>query len=365
MGPSRVGKTSLIVSLIEDAPRVLAGKTAVLRAHDQQTAGAVERRLNELRGAVRAGSFRRQALRGTEQAAYYKLALETGIAGVAVYLNVLDFPGGWLSPEPGTHRPEGKWQECREFITRSTVLLVPVDATVLMSASDPEHERAIPALLKITQVEQVAEEWATARAYEPGQPALLLLVPMKCESYFNDNGGSVDESKRLFEKVEKAYDRVLEVVRMNAPSHTQLLYCPLDTLGCVELSGRETWVPDGDGLQLSAEFLVRPPGEIAVKGAEEILIAVCRNIAEARRAEQQELADEIEGRSVELEEELRRKRTFRERLRRRLSGEQRELGDTYRIIQNRAVRNRRRQEHFEKLVDDLASRPLGPRIREL
>jgi hypothetical protein len=364
VGPSRVGKTSLIVSLIEDAPRILAGKTAVLRVHDQHTAGAVDRRLNELRGAVRAGSFRKQALRSTERMAYYKLALETGIAGIAVYLNVLDFPGGWLSPDPGAPRPEEKWQECREFISRSTVLLVPVDSTVVMSATDPEHERMVPELLKIAQVEQVAESWATARGADPGQPALLLLVPMKCESYFSDNGGSHDESGLLFKKLEKTYGRALDLVRANAP-HAQILYCPLDTLGCVELSGAEHWVPDGDGLQLSAEFVVRPPGEISVRGAEEILIAVCQNLAAARLAGQQEKTRQWEEHHTEIAAERGRKRTFGERMRGLLNGELLELRERQRVAGGQVGRSRHQEAYFEELVADLSLRPLGPRIREL
>lgn len=354
----------MIVSLIEDAPRILAGRDAVLRVHDQPTTDAVNRRLNELRGAVRAGSFRRQALRSTERMTYYKLALETGIAGIAVYLNVLDFPGGWLSPEQSAPRPEDKWQECREFISRSTVLLVPVDSTVVMSASDPEHERMIPELLKIAQVEQVAESWATARGTEPENRALLLLVPMKCESYFNDNGGSKDESGLLFKKVEKIYGRALDVVRANAP-HAQILYCPLDTLGCVELTGAQTWLPDGDGLQLSAEFTVRPPGEISVKGAEEILIAVCQNLAAVRHAGQQEKTRQWVLRHEEIEEERGRPMGIRQRWRSLISGERWELRERGEFARKQAVRALRQEEHFEQLVADLALRPMGPRIREL
>ncbi|MGW6911295.1 TRAFAC clade GTPase domain-containing protein [Streptomyces sp. NPDC054940] len=364
VGPSRVGKTSLIVSLIEDAPRILAGRTAVLRVHDQHTAGAVDRRLNELRGAVRAGSFRRQALRSTERMTYYKLALETGIAGIAVYLNVLDFPGGWLSPEQNAPRPEEKWQECREFISRSTVLLVPVDSTVVMSATEPEHERMVPELLKIAQVEQVAESWATVRGAEPENRALLLLVPMKCESYFNDNGGSRDESGHLFKKVEKIYGRALDVVRANAP-HAQILYCPLDTLGCVELTGAESWVPDGEGFQLSAEFAVRPPGEISVKGAEDILIAVCQHLAAARHAGQQEKTRQWERLHAEIEEERRRPLTLRQRWRSVISGERSEIRGRAQFAAAQAGRAARQEEHFEQLLADLALRPMGPRIREL
>ena len=158
VGPSRVGKTSLVVSIIADAPRALAGLPAALRTRDTWTEEAVMRRRNELDGAVRAGSFRKQALRGTEREAYYKLALETGIAGIAVHLTLLDYPGGWLSPGGRAARPEDTWRECREFMAQSTVLLVPVDSPVLMSATESEHHRAIPELLKISQVEAVAEE---------------------------------------------------------------------------------------------------------------------------------------------------------------------------------------------------------------
>ncbi|MGW3244792.1 hypothetical protein [Streptomyces sp. NPDC001070] len=366
VGPSRVGKTSLIVSIIADAPRVLAGMPASLRARDTWTEDAVMRRRNELDGAVRAGSFQRQALRGTEREAYYKLALDSGIAGVAVQLTLLDFPGRWLSPGGEVGRPEDTWRECREFMAQSTVLLVPIDATVLMCATEAEHQRAIPGLLKIAQVEAVAEEWATERKYAEEEPALLLLVPMKCESYFTDNGGSEDRSDELFETVAKTYSRVRDVVRMNAP-HAQILYCPLDTLGCVELAGNGDWVPDSEdgGLQLEAEFRVRPPAGISVVGAEDILIAVCRNLAEARRAVEQGLAEEAEEARDEAEEVARARHGFLESIRRWADGTRSQVRTNQAVTAARAARIQRKLEHFEHMVDQLAVRPAGPRVREL
>ncbi|GGX88561.1 hypothetical protein GCM10010324_37930 [Streptomyces hiroshimensis] len=366
VGPSRVGKTSLIVSLITDAPRILARLPAALRTRDTWTEDAVMRRRNELEGAVRAGSFRKQALRGTDRASYYKLALESGIAGVAVHLTLLDFPGGWLSPGQDTKRPEDTWRDCREFMAQSTVLLVPVDSPVLMSARHAEQHRAIPELLKIAQVESVAEDWATERQYAQEEPALLLLVPMKCESYFADNGGSQDRAAELAEAVSKTYSRMCDIVRMNAP-HARILYCPLDTLGCVELAGDPAWVPDdeGDGLQLSAEFRVRQPGEISVVGAEDILIAVCRVLAEARRTAEEALAEEATDAHRQVEEEAQIRRPFIERVRRWLDGTQAQLAENRRATGARARRAQRKLEHFERMVDELAARPFGSRVREL
>jgi hypothetical protein len=241
-----------------------------------------------------------------------------------------------------------------------------VDATVLMCSTEAEHHRAAPELLKIAQVEAVAEEWATERQYADEEPALLLLVPMKCESYFADNGGSVDRSDDLFEAVSKSYSRVRDVVRMNAP-HAQILYCPLDTLGCVELGGETAWVPDREdgGLQLSAEFVVRPPAEISVKGAEDILIALCRNLAEARRAVQQEFANEAEGTSAEAAEAAARRYGFMTNVRMWLDGSRAGLKADQAITAARAKRIQRKLEHFEHMVDELAARPMGPRIREM
>ena len=69
-------------------------------------------------------------------------------------------------------------------------MVIPVDATVLMEAYLPAHRRQWPRLLGLEAVQDAAIEWAKRRNEAKGEPALLVLAPVKCESYFVDNGGT-------------------------------------------------------------------------------------------------------------------------------------------------------------------------------
>ncbi|MCF3136768.1 GTPase [Streptomyces olivochromogenes] len=289
LGPSRVGKTSLIASILADSSRFLGGTKVTLKPRTTDTEIRIMNRREDLDGAVLAGHFDHVALAGTQEATRFDLALETGASGAGLRLTLLDFPGGWLKAANRPPEQEEEWQKCREFMAESSVLLIPIDATVLMEASTPRHRRALPATLNTAEVQSVAEDWATERLMRPDEPALVILVPVKCESYFADNGGTVAAGQVLLETVQQVYGSVLDVIRANDPN-AKILYCPVDTLGCVELRSAE-WEPAPKapgGLSFEARFSIRKPAKISVRGAEDVLIAICQLLTSARRETEQE-----------------------------------------------------------------------------
>ena len=285
VGPRRVGKTSLITALLSESQKLLAG-TPVSIAPVGTTEARIAQHKNDLRGSLLAGEFHPGALGGTQAPFTFTLAMTVNKASIS--WAILDYPGGWLDARTRGSENDAEWERCKKWVADSSVLLLPIDASVLMEATLKREKITAQHLLQIGQTEELAREWAKGRAVAR-QPGLMVLAPVKCESYFNDNGGLIDKNEELYRRVVQAYKPVIDAVRQEMAGTTGLSiqYHPVDTFGCVELQMAE-WQPptgtpsDSSPLLYSATYIVRPTGQPTPKGAGGILIAICRQIVEAQ-----------------------------------------------------------------------------------
>ena len=189
IGPTKVGKTSLVTSLLTDGQRLFERTPVTFTAANAPTRSKIANHRNELNGSLLAKEFNPGALSSNEDSFMFQLLVDPGVPDAGIMLELLDFPGGWLDDSRRPPEAEARWQKCLEHIKQSSVLLVPIDATILMGAQTKAELRALPSILAIATVAEVVRAWATERAVRSGEPALLLLCPVKCESYFADNGG--------------------------------------------------------------------------------------------------------------------------------------------------------------------------------
>lgn len=277
VGPSRVGKTSLIASFLKGGSSALQGKPISLEPMGT-TKTRISRFQNQLDGSLLNGTFNPGGVAGNQESTEYQLSLRSASGGAQIDFDILDFPGGWITM---SDKPP-QWSHCEKWLETSSVLIIPIESAILMEATKPRHQQAIPTILAIWQVEQVVGKWAKFRAQRAEEPALLLLCPVKCESYFNDNGGSTNKSDELKKAVLKYYDGVLQKVEKELGSEhaCEIRYIPVDTIGCVEII-RGIWV-DGDPLSFSADYRVRSNGRQHVVGAEDVFAELCRQITRAR-----------------------------------------------------------------------------------
>lgn len=290
VGPSRVGKTTLLTAILSDTADLLAG-TPVSVALDEQTASRVRKQKAKLRSAIAAGEFDAAALGGTQSTSSYEIRLQTdGDLGLEVPFHILDYPGGWLNPDERTKNPEAReqWPRCEEHIKNSIMLLMPIDAAVLMEAATPAQRGAVPLLLGLEDVEATTRRWAKVRNQRTTEPAVLLLAPLKCEKYFGDNGGSGHEADRLRKEVRDKYRDVLQIVATECKDRmVRVVYAPIDTYGCVQLMEAE-WLdlgPEGEADHLEFRghyrFRGRPP-KISVKAAGTVMQELCRAILDSQ-----------------------------------------------------------------------------------
>lgn len=287
LGPTAVGKTSLVTTLLDEANNLLERTPVRVEAEvGSPTAMRIHKHRNELRAAIIKKSFESGALRGTTEPAHYELAMR--VKSHSIGMKILDFPGGWMREGGPPPDKLDKWKACREFISDSSVLMLPTDAAVLMESVTGKERGNIPATLCFSEVQELVDVWAKNRsARREREPALLVIAPLKCEAYFADNGGHRERGKELQASVLKHYRDVIDSAKRVA-EHVTVLYAPVDTYGCVELKKAQWETGLGGEARFRAEYRVRKDDRVRIKGADAILVEMCRQIVDVkRRVEQQ------------------------------------------------------------------------------
>ncbi|MER5222976.1 hypothetical protein [Streptomyces flaveus] len=294
VGPSGVGKTSLISAMFLAGQDVLAGSGVTVVADDDPTAGLMANHADALAGVVQRRQFVSESLTANTDVVDFRLRLDPGLPDGGIALHVKDYPGGWLDPKArqNSARTKEAWETLHDFMLRSSVLLVPVDSPSIMEAVTPRQSRAVPVLLRLHDTMQVLRLWARGRAAAPESPALVIFVPVKCETYVrpahdHHRARRSDRSAELYEQFRTTYADCVKAVRTEAP-HADMLYLPVDTLGCVDRV-YVTWPPDPDsGIRCEPHFRIVNDGKRDIRGVDDLLIALCRTLAEARRKAEQD-----------------------------------------------------------------------------
>ncbi|WP_312548716.1 GTPase [Massilia sp.] len=280
VGPTRVGKTSLISSILAEAQTALAGTPASLKAKGA-TFARITDNVNEMAGALAHGTFEPEAVRNsTSDVSVYELALEVGKSKLPI--RILDYPGGWLS-EQGS-----EWEECEKWINESSVLIVPVDAVLAMQCATLAEEKACRVRLKIAAVTEVVREWAKARKLA-NAPGTLILVPVKCETYLVAPGATRAIADKLQRRlVDELYEDMFAALaaELGSSDLVSAHYAPVNTIGCVDLVDAGWEMAEDRNLESHPIFRVLPPGKRKVDGALDVLILLARRLASAENAQE-------------------------------------------------------------------------------
>ena len=371
MGPSRVGKTTLLTAILENARALLAGTPVTMLPTDATTEERLRKNENELTADLLAGEFRAGSLSGTIEVSNYNMNISPGVAGEGLQMDFLDFPGGLLIPSVRNARTDD-WNEIQAFLRISTAMLIPVDAVVLMESRSPDEKRAVPGLLGLGDVRNVAEDWAKHRQCNIEEPGTLIVSPVKCESYFTDNGGrGRDRMGNLFKRVQDVYGTVIDTVHKEAP-HVQVIYAPVDSIGCVELVNPR-WRPTPDhSMEPDPEFLVRPPGRRRVLGADDVLVPLVRQVVAAGRKSAKDIshmAEKEDARARQLANmgfwQASEQFGFWKEMWARLDGVKAQREQLAKTRSAEAHGALKRLKEYDATLDKIANRPQGPRVRAL
>jgi GTPase SAR1 family protein len=302
LGPSRVGKTSLLTALQVAANDYFSGTPVRVDPEDEITRRAFSDNNNAMVGELAARRFSPQ-LGGTKGPQNYGLTVSAGIDSQSLTLRFRDYPGGYLTTE--------KSAEVAELLADSPTVIIPIDATLIMEAGE-EHGPEIVKGLMLAEVEEQVRNWVKTRV-QRGDPVRLFLVPVKCETYFSDNYGRRDESDKLYRRVQQHYGRIVKVYReesVDAP----VLYAPVDTIGPINLMD-VTWVADERSIpRMTPEYRVRSdsdgiPFPRTIKGAEPVLAHLISDVLNTQDRALRILEEEAQGELSHLQEQNKKLRS--------------------------------------------------------
>lgn len=213
----------------------------------------------------------------------YKVTIppsESGDETLAIEFSIKDYPGRMLS-EKGEREFE---EEIAPHLQESVALLVPVSADILMywldtkASIDTESKQlhsAANEMLCIDKVQQVIKKWLDIKIKKQ-EKAQLFFVPVKCEKYFNDNGGLYDKSEVLYNVVNEQYINPLEL-NEEERKLVQINVFFVDTYGVVELRNVGNKMEDGK-LKLVPIFKRRDKLDkrLKPKNAYELLMSILK-----------------------------------------------------------------------------------------
>lgn len=325
IGPSRVGKTSIIAALLEEAKVALAkSRVSITPFFDEDGTSVTDDRITNTIYDIESGldecSFEPTGM-GTADPFIFDLVMMIADRNedenkIQLHLAILDYPGGWLKKirAKQVNSSQQTLKKCQEWIKDSSVIIVPIDANLIMEADNKERRTAARELLQINDIKELVEDWSKQRRFQQ-ESGLLLFVPVKCETYFNDNGGYHNKSEELYKRYENFYGDVFKIAKevmsqnkdeksetsqsdgfnaiirrfkkLNQKTATFIIeYHPIDTIGCIEVENAKWKDIDGQ-LSLECEYLVRNAGDSRPQrkplGTIGLLNSICKQIVQNRQ----------------------------------------------------------------------------------
>lgn len=278
MGPSRSGKTTLIASIINDFMRISeeANKKSdsVLKLQAMgDTYGRISDRIDSIQTATYDGSFDTGCLAGTQDHEIFKTGISYQKKAIPIFepaieINFHDFPGGWLS------NPDKRQQ--LDF-HNAEVLIIPIDSSLVFEAQMDNEKQAAIKQLELTSLLDTAKIWANQRK-EQKRGGLLLFVPVKCETYFNDHaklGLEKNNARALHDKIfsDQFFKNIKDTVRNIYPDITAW-YLPVDTVGCCFIS-RKRWNPSEKfGKELNLRYTIPSGSHWTPYGPAQIMLKI-------------------------------------------------------------------------------------------
>ncbi len=230
LGPSGVGKTSLLTAMYEQFESTI-GAAALQLTPDEESSAILQDRLAELRSLTYTFEAK-GGVSGTEAPAgpmsLRKFRFDLGRKGAKPSLRVAfqDYPGAYHAAQAG---PDERGF-VRRMLERSAAVLIPVDAPALLEGADPGqlgpwHER-------MNRPTQITDHFKRAYQQLDG-PRLVLLTPVKCETYMRRDGGPA----ALAQAVKRGYPRLLDLLASDGlRDRVAVVIAPVQTVGAVVFS---------------------------------------------------------------------------------------------------------------------------------
>lgn len=214
LGSSGVGKTSLMAAIYERSNIVLQNTQLEFIA-SSDTKPRLEACLQELKDLSNKNHFRTNGgVSGTQDPALFLFNLgKRGSNKSSIDFTFQDFPGGYHN-----HRTE----YLKKSLMECNAVLIAIDATAMMEEKGKWHE-------EINRTQQMLELFE--QTYQQlDLPKLIMLVPIKCETYMTD----LKSQDNLSQTIAERYQNLIKFFRSPSLSgKVNVVITPVETVGTV------------------------------------------------------------------------------------------------------------------------------------
>ncbi len=230
LGPSGVGKTSLLTAMYEQFESNI-GTAQLQLTPDEESSAILQDRLAELKSLTY--TFEATGgIQGTEAPAgpesLRKFAFDLGKKGAKPSLRIAfqDYPGAYH--ESKASKDERSF--VHDMLLKSAAVLIPVDAPPLMEAAEGGHSGRWHELMN--RPTQLTDHFK--RAYQDLQsPRLVIFTPIKCEKYVR----TPQAAENLAKSVHRGYQRLFDLFASDElRQKVAVAICPVQTVGGVIFS---------------------------------------------------------------------------------------------------------------------------------
>jgi GTPase SAR1 family protein len=224
LGPSRVGKTSLLSSLYYQIPDVIQDTNLSLKP-EIETAVQLDECLEKLKNLANDRELNlNDGIDGDDVKKSYYFSL--GLAGhkPAARLHFQDYPGGWIQNIKNSNSDDLK--QVKQFIRDSHAILIPIDTPAIFERNEEDCNK----INQIPTVCHLIEEIFNDCLHDDSLPRLIILVPLKCEKYMKNTEYKSQISNQIKQRYKKLFTYVSQP---NLSDKIAVVLTPVQTTGNV------------------------------------------------------------------------------------------------------------------------------------
>ncbi|MBV9389639.1 MAG: hypothetical protein JOZ78_24720 [Chroococcidiopsidaceae cyanobacterium CP_BM_ER_R8_30] len=231
LGPSGVGKTSLLTAVYEQFESNI-GRTNLQLTPDLESSALLQERLAELKSLP--DSLETKGwIAYTQEERSFLFELGKKAATPSLLIHFKDYPGEWHESKREKSREEK--ERIESFIKESVAVIIAIDTPALMEKNGQWHDET-------NKPQQITNLFQ--RVYrELDSPRLVIFAPVRCEKYLQ----SEESVFELLRRVQDGYTSLFNLLSSDELlPQVAVVVTPVQTVGCMVFSRIE--IHDGKPL---------------------------------------------------------------------------------------------------------------------